>query len=97
MLKEDQLNNMKGYTLGQKNPIKQSTDYITPFQKLEGKVLNYRNELRLLLSKLIINDQGYTDKVLKQLNEVNDHMEKYDKHFNISTKRYGEIKTNESK
>lgn len=93
---EKTINNMDKYIPGQRGPKKQPTDYITPFQKLENKVLDYRGKLKLILSKLIISEQGYSDEVMKQLNEVNKYIEDYDTHFDINTKRYGEVKQNES-
>jgi hypothetical protein len=61
-------------------------------QKLEALILNYKIELRKDLITHFVTDDNF----IKDFVKIGRMLDKYDKTFNISTKRYGEIKTNES-
>ena len=64
-------------------------------QYLEALILHYHGILKQTLLKLIVDSEGYSDKVLEQINVVDTFMDQYRYHFGISNARIGSIKEKE--
>ncbi len=62
-------------------------------EELEALILNYKVELKRDLIKEYVKEKTF----VKDLVKIGYILDKYDKTFGISKKRYGEVKQNESK
>lgn len=62
-------------------------------QELEALILSYKVELKKDLILQYVKENTY----IKDFVKIGHILNKYDKTFNISSKRYGNVKKNESK